>query len=138
MDVTEIKKLMSILDSTDVTEINLESEGTEISLKKDMTLVKQMNESIMESQNNEDSQESLEEEDENISELVSLNVGEISLKDDLKVGKEIAEDEVVAVIKSVGVKTEVKSDKAGVLKELLVKDGEIVDFGKPLMKIETK
>jgi len=133
MDVTEIKKLMKILDTTDVTEINLESDGTEISLKKDQNIANRMKQvSVVE---NVETASELEKE---IKQLLSLNVGKVHLLPEMKIGKEIKENDVVAYIESVGTKTEVKSDVAGKISEVFVENGDIADFGKVLMEIEVK
>ncbi|OQY08893.1 MAG: hypothetical protein B6I28_03960 [Fusobacteriia bacterium 4572_132] len=132
MDVTEIKKLMKILDTTDVTEINLESDGTEISLKKDRNIANRMREASIKKENTE--VEPVVE----TKKLLSLNVGKVQLLPEMKIGRRIKEDEVVGFIESIGIKTEVKSDVEGIIKEIYVENGEIADFGKVLMEIEEK
>lgn len=143
MDVTEIKKLMSVLDETDVTEISLESDGTKVLLKKDMFAKKKKELEVA-----QEAQEAIEMEEEieeisKISELFSLNVGRFYLRDKIgditvKVGNEVEEGQVVGYIEAIGVKTEVKSDVSGIVKEIKVNDGDTTEFGKVLMTVEIK
>ena len=56
----------------------------------------------------------------------------------LGAGAEVKEGEVIGYIESIGLKTDVKSDKTGVIKSVLVENGGIVQFGQPIMIIEMK
>lgn len=134
MDVTEIKKIMGILESTDLSEISLESEGTKVLLKKDFSARRAA--APAESALFEAATEA--EENTNSGELISLNIGKFYLSPKLSAGSEVKEGEVIGYIESIGLKTDVKSDKDGVIKSVLVQDGGIVQFGQPIMTIEMK
>lgn len=139
MDVTEIKKLMSVLDETDVTEISLESDGTKVLLKKDMFAKKKEEVATIVAAPVEE----LAEEELKISELFSLNVGRFYLKDKkgnstVKAGDEIKEGQVVGYIEAIGLKTDVKSDVDGIIKEIKVDDEDAVEFGQVLITVEIK
>ncbi len=140
MDVTEIKKLMEVLNQTDVTEITLESDGAKILLKKDMNRVLK---NKSEEKTEKVQVEETEKEEIKIQKLISLNVGKFyyMTKDGKKLaapGMEIKEGQVVGYIESVGIKTDVKSDKSAVIKEILVENGGNVEFGQPIVAIELK
>lgn len=134
MDVTEIKKIMGILESTDLSEISLESEGTKVLLKKDFSArtaaapAPAVIEAAAEAA----------EDNSNSGELISLNIGKFYLNSKLGAGAEVKEGEVIGYIESIGLKTDVKSDKTGVIKSVLVENGGIVQFGQPIMIIEMK
>ena len=133
MDVTEIKKIMGILDSTDLSEISLESEGTKVLLKKDFSARRAaapVESAVFET--------AAVEENTNSGDLISLNIGKFYLSPKLSAGSEVKEGEVIGYIESIGLKTDVKSDKDGVIKNVLVQDGGIVQFGQPIMTIEMK
>lgn len=137
MDVTEIKKLMSILDETDVTEISLESEGTKVLLKKDMFAKKAKIEETVVIEQKEEKEEL------DLRELISLNVGRFFLGDKkgnpvVKIGDSLKEGQIVGYIEAIGVRTEVKSDVEGILKEMIINDGETTEFGQILMIVEIK
>lgn len=133
MDVTEIKKIMGILESTDLSEISLESEGTKVLLKKDFSARRAA--APVES---EVFETAAVEENTNSGDLISLNIGKFYLSPKLSAGSEVKEGEVIGYIESIGLKTDVKSDKDGVIKNVLVQDGGIVQFGQPIMTIEMK
>lgn len=136
MDVTEIKKLMGILEDTDLTEISLESEGTKVLLKKDKT-VKRAAAPVAPAAPAAAPAVS-EEKKTNVSDLISLNIGRFYLNSKLAVGSQVEEGAVVGHIESIGVKTDVKSDKTGKIVEIYVQNGGIVQFGQPIMAIEIK
>lgn len=133
MDVTEIKKLMGILEDTDLTEISLESEGTKVLLKKDKT-VKRAAAPVAPAAAPAVSDEKKA----NVSDLISLNIGRFYLNSKLSAGSQLEEGAVVGHIESIGVKTDVKSDKSGKIVEIYVQNGGIVQFGQPIMAIEIK
>ena len=131
MDVTEIKKLMGILEDTDLTEISLESEGTKVLLKKDKTVKRAAAAFVP-------APAVSEEKKANVADLISLNIGRFYLNSKLSVGSQLEEGGVVGHIESIGVKTDVKSDKSGKITEIYVQNGGIVQFGQPIMAIEIK
>ena len=135
MDVTEIKKIMGILESTDLSEISLESEGTKVLLKKDFSArtAAAPAPAVIEA-----AAEEAAEDNSNSGELISLNIGKFYLNSKLGAGAEVKEGEVIGYIESIGLKTDVKSDKTGVIKSVLVENGGIVQFGQPIMIIEMK
>lgn len=132
MDVTEIKKLMGILEDTDLTEISLESEGTKVLLKKDKTVKRAAAVPVAAAP------AVSEEKSANVADLISLNIGRFYLSSKLSVGSQLEEGGVVGHIESIGVKTDVKSDKSGKITEIYVQNGGIVQFGQPIMAIEIK
>ncbi|BDU50055.1 biotin/lipoyl-containing protein [Haliovirga abyssi] len=132
MEVTEIKKLMEILNTTDVTEITLEADGTKVLLKKDMNKQKVVTKPVPAKV---EKKEEVKEESEY---LYSLNIGKIFYKKDIKEGTAISENEIIGYIEAIGVKTDIISDKSGIIKELLVKTGENVEFGKAIISLAKK
>lgn len=137
MDVTEIKKLMEVLNSTDVKEITLESDGTKVQLKKDKNIARKTQQVFV-----EPTVEAVEpKEEKNIKPLISLNVGKFYLKEKngkeiVKVGDTIKEQQVVGYIEAIGIRTDIKSDKSGVVREILISNDSRVEFGQEIMLIE--
>jgi len=138
MDVTEIKKLMEILNTTDVTEITLEAEGTKVLLKKDqMAAAKSVKAPELEAK----APAAVEEKKE--AALISMNVGKFYRKsktgvDFVKIGDTIKEGQMVGYIESIGIRTDVKSDKNGIIKDILVENGGNAEFGQKLMILDIK
>lgn len=133
MEVTEIKKLMEILNSTDVTEITLEADGTKVMLKKDMNKQKVVLKPTPAKAEKEE--KPTEEKNEY---LHSLNIGKIFYGKNIKQGSVISENEIIGYIEAIGVKTDIISDKSGIIKELLVENGENVEFGKAIISLAKK
>ncbi len=54
----------------------------------------------------------------------------------VQVGQTIHEGEVVCLIEAMKLFNEVQSDFNGTVKQILVKDGDLLEFGQPIMVIE--
>jgi acetyl-CoA carboxylase biotin carboxyl carrier protein len=54
----------------------------------------------------------------------------------VNVGDRVTADTVIAIIEAMKVMNEVKAEKSGVIKEILVENGQPVEFGQPLFVIE--
>ena len=54
----------------------------------------------------------------------------------VNVGDRVTADTVVAIIEAMKVMNEIKAEKSGVIKEVLVENGQPVEFGLPLLVIE--
>lgn len=54
----------------------------------------------------------------------------------IKVGDNITVGQVIGIIEAMKVMTEVKSDQAGKVANILVKNGEMVEFGSKLIEVE--
>ena len=57
-------------------------------------------------------------------------------KPDLQVGDHIAAGDVVCVIEAMKLMNEVESDLSGEIVEILVKEGQAVEYGQPLLKVK--
>jgi len=53
-----------------------------------------------------------------------------------KVGEIVSKGEVIAVIESMKTLVDVKSDKDGIIEEILIKEGDFINFNKPIVKIK--
>jgi acetyl-CoA carboxylase biotin carboxyl carrier protein len=53
-----------------------------------------------------------------------------------KVGQNVEAGESVAVIAVLGIANEIESDVSGVIEEVFVKDGDVVEYGQPLLRIK--
>lgn len=54
----------------------------------------------------------------------------------VNVGDTVAEDSVIGIIEAMKVMNEIKAEKAGTIKEILVENGQPVEYGQPLLVIE--
>ena len=53
------------------------------------------------------------------------------------VGAKVGNDSVVCIIEAMKVMNEIQSEMSGTITELLVENGEAVEYGQPLFKIKT-
>ncbi len=53
----------------------------------------------------------------------------------VEVGDRVEEGQVLCIIESMKVMNEIRSDKSGVIQEILVEDGAPVEYGQPLFRI---
>lgn len=53
----------------------------------------------------------------------------------VKVGKSVKKGDIVCIIEAMKLMNEIQAEKDGVIKKVLVKNGEIVEFGQPLFEI---
>jgi len=80
----------------------------------------------------------------NVSEFKSPLVGTFyrSAKPDsdpfVNVGDEVGPEKVLCIIEAMKVMNEIKAEMSGVVREILVKNGQAVEFGEPMFLIEKK
>jgi acetyl-CoA carboxylase biotin carboxyl carrier protein len=55
----------------------------------------------------------------------------------VKVGDKVSKDSVVCIIEAMKVMNEIQAEMSGAITELLVENGEAVEYGQPLFKIKT-
>ena len=143
MEYEKIKQLMEDMGNSKLTSIDIDCpDGTKISMKKEniqeikREVIKQ--EQIIESKAEE--QETKIEETGKI--VKSPMVGTFYLKPApdanpyVEVGKEVQKGDILCIIEAMKLMNEMESEYNGKIKEILVKDGEPVEFGMPLFVIE--
>ena len=54
----------------------------------------------------------------------------------VKVGQNVNAGDVICIVEAMKILNEIESDRAGVIKTVLVQDGEAVEYGQPLFEIE--
>ena len=55
----------------------------------------------------------------------------------VKVGDKVSADSIVCIIEAMKVMNEITSEMSGVITEILVENGEAVEYGQPLFKVKT-
>lgn len=148
MEYEKIKQLMNDMGNSKLTEINIDfPDGTKISMKKE-TIGATINCQPIETNNvgaisnrpqAETKQMEMEQEEGNI--VKSPMVGTFYIKPSptaeayVEVGKEVKKGDVLCIIEAMKLMNEIESEYAGTIAEILVKDGETVEYGTPLFKI---
>lgn len=149
MEYEKIKQLMEDMGNSKLTAIDIDfPDGTKISMKKEEKQVITVAENIpvenlstkevVKVETNEQKQEKLE--DGNI--VKSPMVGTFYLKPSpdsepyVEVGQKVKQGEVLCIVEAMKLMNEIESEFDGEVKEILVKDGEPVEYGKPLFVIK--
>ena len=148
MEYEQIKQLMEDMGNSKLTEIDLDfKDGTKIRMKKELNqekiVVNQSNENNVSSLNTiipqNDVNEETQKEKGNI--IKSPMVGTFYIKPSptsdpyVQVGKDVKQGDVLCIIEAMKLMNEIESEFSGKVTEILVKDGEPVEYGTPLFRI---
>ena len=143
MEYEKIKQLIEEMGNSKLTAVDIEfPDGTKISMKKD-----KMQEKIIQSTSivENDTIENQIKEDKNEKKgniIKSPMVGTFYLKPSptaepyIEIGKEVKKGDVLCIIEAMKLMNEIEAEYTGKVTEILVKDGETVEYGTPLFRIE--
>ncbi len=158
MEYEKIKQLIEDVGNSKLSEIEIDfPDGTKISMKKEEKVIvdppkveEKKNEMVrtleMEEQavlnatkKNDKQQEKRNQEGEKI--VTSPMVGTFYLRPSpnakpyVEVGKQVKKGDVLCIIEAMKLMNEIECEEEGTIEEILVKDGEAVEYGKPLFRI---
>ncbi len=159
MEYEQIKKIMKDMEESSLTELSLEfPDGTKINLKnKGNGVVDSKNSEEIGQQNvtprvyekdtltaykKDTPPAKKQEQDENIKIVKSPMVGTFYEKPSpdaesyVKVGQKVKKGDILCIIEAMKLMNEIESEFDGEIVDILVKDQEMVDYGKPLFKIK--
>ena len=143
MEYEKIKQLIEEMGNSKLTAVDIEfPDGTKISMKKD-----KMQEKIIQNtpivENNTIENQIKEDKNEKKGNIIkSPMVGTFYLKPSptaepyIEIGKEVKKGDVLCIIEAMKLMNEIESEYTGKVTEILVKDGEVVEYGTPLLRIE--
>lgn len=153
MDYEQIKKLMDDMGDSKISEIEIVfPEGMKISMKKNtqvdnVPIIKTEKENEMKpptTQINVNSEAKIEQSSKNkkddkiiTSPMVGTFYSSPSPKENsfVKIGDTVKLGQVVCIIEAMKLMNEIESEYEGKVEDVLVKDGDIVEYGTPLFKI---
>lgn len=165
LKVQEIRELIKLIDESTIEEFTYETDGTKVSMKKTLetlkvepaqvTNQKQVNTGVVETEPSVQSnnanpvmQEEIKEENTNIVnfdyEIKSPMVGTYYSSPDpdssryVSVGDRVNNDSVVCIVEAMKLFNEIEAETNGEIVEILVEDGELVEYGQPLFRVKTK
>lgn len=150
MEYEKIKQLMEDMGNSKLTSIDIDfPDGTKISMKKEEKQVVKVTEnkpvenlSTREEINIETNSEKQEEKIEDGNVVTSPMVGTFYSKPSpnsepyVEVGKKVKKGDVLCIIEAMKLMNEIESEFDGEITEILVKDEEPVEYGKPLFVIK--
>ncbi len=146
MEFAQIKELVALIDSTKVTELEIEQEGFKIRIRKEF--------SVQQSQTLPSYQQEMPAADvaprtsaappvsSGLVEFVSPMVGTFyrapapDAPPYIQVGDTIEEGQVLFIIEAMKMMNEIVAEGRGVVKEFLVENGQPVEYGQPVLLIE--
>lgn len=167
LKVQEIREIIKLIDQSSIAEFNYESNGTSVSLKKGTngaeTVVNEASqvtetaalqiqsvpaqEKAIEKQEAEIVEEKQEVKAENNDfdfEIVSPMVGTFyeapSPEDDpyVSVGSIVDSNSIVCIVEAMKLFNEIEAEVSGEIVEVLVENGELVEYGQPLFRVKKK
>ena len=144
MEYSEIKKIMKDMEESKLTELSIEfPDGTKVSMKKETE--EKVKEAYSKTELDAPKKEvtKLEGKIEDGSKVVtSPMVGTFYAKSSpnadpfVEIGSIVKKGDTLCIIEAMKLMNEIESEYDGEIVEILVKDGEMVDYGKPLFKIK--
>ena len=144
MEYEKIKQLMDDMGNSKLSSIDIDfPDGTKISMKKNENAEATIKTVVVENKEvKTEESESTKLSDENTGNIVkSPMVGTFYIKPNpsaepyVEVGKRVKKGDVLCIVEAMKLMNEIESEFDGEVAEILVKDGEAVEYGKPLFKI---
>jgi|SRR5690625_163400 len=152
MKMDELKEIVEIIEKAKIDVLKLEKGDFKLYYEKDAIQGLQIKENAKEiltevDHDNESFEQSIEREasnntKENLHQITSSMIGAFYSRpnpDDepfVKVGSKINMQDTVCVLEAMKLLNEIKSDVNGEILEILVEDGQIIEFGQPLFTVK--
>ncbi len=148
MEYEKIKQLMEDMGNSKLTSIDIDfPDGTKIKMKKEEKEIKEIVREIdvpevKVNENTESNKEDNKGEIEDVNIVKAPMVGTFYLKPSpdsqpyVQVGQKVKKGDVLCIIEAMKLMNEIESEFDGEVIEILLKDGETVEYGKPLFKIK--
>mgnify|MGYP003622350823 FL=1 len=138
LNLAEIQALIKTLDNSSIEKFEYECDEYRLSLKKGSSVV-----AVKAAQAEPVVEEEISDADEKeLIEITAPMVGtfysaaEPGAEPFVKVGSKIDADSVICILEAMKLFTEVEADVSGEIVEILVKDGDLVEFGQPLFSVK--
>lgn len=136
LDYHNMKEVMKIFQKYQVEELSYEGEQGKLKLKSSTSI------RIKPILSKKEESFEIEESIERSTYIISEEIGKYYFRQEngntyVEVGQSIKVGEIIGYVTSIGISTPFVSKKSGVVEEILVKNGDIIDYGKKLIKIRT-
>lgn len=165
--IDEIREIIELIDQSSISEFSYENNGAKIKLKKEnkQTIQQDNNrEQVIIAEENIVTQQAASHDEkvvmkeipkqqaqtepasdnDHIVEITSPMVGTFYRKPSpdsdpyVEIGDKIEESSIVCIVEAMKLFNEIEAEVAGEIIEVLVEDGELVEYGQPLFKVKTK
>ncbi len=150
MNLKEIKEMISLMDEHEISEFQLERDGFKVLLKKGISgnviveraPASQPAAAPVAAAVPETVPTAAPVAEEGVIEILSPMVGTFYRSSSpeadphVQLGDSVTEDSVVCILEAMKVMNEIKSEVKGKITEVLVENGEAVEYGQPLFKVK--
>ena len=148
MEYEKIKQLMEDMGNSRLTAIDIDfPDGTKISMKKESNhentyVEKEIKRDKQEEQIKDEIKDKVEDAEQVGNIVKSPMVGTFYIKPSptsepyVEVGKTVKKGDILCIIEAMKLMNEIESEFSGEVTEILVKDGDSVEYGTPLFKIK--
>ncbi|UOR12345.1 acetyl-CoA carboxylase biotin carboxyl carrier protein [Halobacillus amylolyticus] len=163
LKVQEIRELIKLIDESHIDEFSYETNGTKVSMKKNggqiitetptetKPATPQKPQPVQEEElkpqeevvEKKDQETAAEQSSNYDQEITSPMVGTFyqSPSPDqgayVQVGDQVKQDSVVCIVEAMKLFNEIEAEVSGEVVEILVKDGELVEYGQPMFRVKT-
>ena len=151
MDLRKVKSLIDLVSESDISELEISEGPDKVKIVKSSKVIKETNigtsedHYVMDRQTDEDKKDVISGEGEQVNDgsstILSPMVGTFyrapspNSKPFVSVGDEIKEGRTLCVVEAMKLMNEIPSDKNGVIREVLVENGQPVEYGQILFRI---
>lgn len=159
MNFKEIKELIEILDQSNLTEINIEDKGNVVNLKKEKEteiITPQISQQPMQqlapqqgvasnpvaTVSTEETTSDASTTDDNLQTINAPMVGTFYKSPSpeesayVQVGDSVTNESTVCILEAMKLFNEIQAEVTGEIAEILVEDGQMVEYGQPLFKVK--
>jgi len=148
MDLEQIEELIEILKETEVSELNIEEDGIKINVKRGLNnnvienqpvvTNRANNESKEKNKNSQNNNEKKEEREEIVAPMVGTFYRAPSPEANafVEIGDIVESGEVVCILEAMKLMNEIEAETKCKIIDVLVEDGEAIEYGQPLFEIE--
>lgn len=159
LKIQEIREIIKLIDQSSIEKFTYEAENTKVTLEKGSTVKNVAPVQIEEQPVVVQKAPEVEEvkvihqaapveqpvvvEDDSIQEVISPMVGTFyaasspDVEDYVKVGDKVSEESIVCIVEAMKLFNEIEAEVSGEIVEILVKDGQLVEYGQPLFRVKT-
>jgi acetyl-CoA carboxylase biotin carboxyl carrier protein len=145
MELDEIKNLIELLQNTDITEFQIERNGSKLKIKREkFPLSADLSSTVVKpsAESKEVKEEEKPAEEKKLVTITSPIVGIFYSAPSpdappfVEVGSPVKKGQVLCIVEAMKLMNEIESDTDGIVSEILVENGQPVEYGEPLFLIE--
>lgn len=146
MELKQIKELISLVNSTDLTEVEIENGDFRLRIRREQKEAVPTPIRVMETVMPEvvGTPEPVVESREGLVEITAPMVGTFyrapapDAEPFIQIGETITQGQVLFIIEAMKMMNEIESEVKGVVKQILVDNGEPVEYGQPILLIDPR